>query len=78
MQLRAEVQANRPGDSDDGYPHQLRGAGSQRLPGSEVEVSGHAALNTDSVSSTVVGKRATQIVLPAAEDALQQAFWPHR
>lgn len=61
------------GDFVDGYPHQLRGAGSQRLPGSEVKVSGHAALNTDSVSSTVVGKRATQIVLPAAKDALQQA-----
>lgn len=40
---------------------------------SEVKVSGHAALNTDSVSSTVVGKRTTQIVLPAAKDALQQA-----
>ena len=48
--------------------------GSLRFPASEVEVSGHTALNTDSVSFTVVGEWATQIVLPAAEDALQQAF----
>jgi hypothetical protein len=48
--------------------------GSICFPGCEVEVSGDTTLDAHSVGFTVVGERSTQIVLPAAEHALQQAF----
>ena len=44
------------------------------LPGVRVEVSGHAAFNADPVSPASMAKRPAQIVLPAAKDALHQAF----
>lgn len=44
------------------------------LPVYRVEIAGHAALDADTVGSAPVAKRTAQIMLPATEHSLDQAF----
>jgi len=41
-------------------------------PGREIKVSRHAALQADAVGPTAVGERATQIMLPTAQQSLEE------